>query len=195
MKESSNYFYPKLISIEGVVLNLMYFADLLDDRFSTYRDVDAFFYMGSPAKYFYWIYLLHPIYQWGWMKDPPPWIRATHPPCPLYFINYVPDYYLNSLRVVRYATLLRNPIPFLLQLERSRNSPSNNIVSWIRLEDLLQSKTLFQTGKDNKKLLKTKTKLSFSNCRKGRPIFFTFAKGEIKQLFNQRMVIFTGYVN
>ena len=54
------------------LLNLMYFADLLDDRFSTYRDVDTFFIWVAQQNTSIWFISLTPHLPMGLNERSPP---------------------------------------------------------------------------------------------------------------------------
>ena len=62
-----------------IVLNLMYFADLLDDRFSTYRDVDTFFIWVAQQNTSIWFISYTPFTNGVEWKIPPP-INQGYPP-------------------------------------------------------------------------------------------------------------------
>ena len=115
-------------------------------------------------------------------RSPPPINQGYPPALPTLLYKLRPWlYYLNSLLVVSYTTL-RKTIPFLLELERSKNSPSNihyfaqpnslrnPIPFWLELERNKNSPEEFSIKhssteeSNNKKHLKTQ-KTQLSNCR------------------------------
>ena len=103
----------------------MYFTDLLDDRFSTYRDVDTFFIWVAQQNTSIWFISYTPFTNGVEWKIPPP-INQGYPPALPTLLYKLRPWLLSKLLACCQVHYFARPNSFLTGVRKgAKNSPSN----------------------------------------------------------------------